>query len=250
MGWTATLFTELHLYLTGVVAGDAIITNGWNYGFDYQSNADAVALINTLTGLTYTTQPEVFEQTLAEGEYSYKYYFWTHRMGQSDYWYNAGQILDTHPGAIVTAGYHTVISFRQDGESTNRLANESTTGPVDNNEFSDANGNYNVAAERAAFESAGVTFYHLPLNTSDAADWTVEQFEKYKPTLQAAEAAGPVVSHCRSGFRSSAYSLAYLAQKSGYCTEWAVQQGKYVGFVFDTPDNAQVMAFFQQVLKC
>jgi protein tyrosine phosphatase (PTP) superfamily phosphohydrolase (DUF442 family) len=239
----------MYLYISGQIPGDAIIPNGWNYGFDYQSNADAVAMINNVTGLGYVAQGEVFEQTLAQGEYSYKYYFWTHRDG-NDYWYNVGQVLDTHPLAIQTAGYRTVISFRENGEPTNRLSSEPTTGPVENNEFSDANGNYNVTAEQEAFQAVGIKFYNLPLSGSNAADWTVEKYNTYKPTLQAAEAAGPVLAHCRSGHRSAGYTFAYLAQKAGQCTAWAVQQAKYVGFFFDTQDNAQTLKFFYDVLGC
>ena len=249
VGWTATLFTEMYLYITNQIPGEAIIDNGFKYGYDYQSNADAVAMINNVTGLSYTAQGEAFEQTLADGEYSYKYYYWTHRDG-NDYWYNAGQVLDTHPQAIKDAGYSTVISFRENGEATNRLATEPTTGPVDNNEFSDANGNYNVTAEQEAFVAVGITFYNLPLSGTAEADWTVEKFNSYKPTLQAAEAAGPVLAHCRSGHRSAAYTMAYLAQKAGQCTSWAVQESKYVGFYFDTKDNIQVMKFFREVLGC
>lgn len=207
-------------------------------------------MINSLTGLTYTTQGEKFEQTLAQGEYSYKYFFWTHRAGQSDYWYNAGQVLDTQPEAIKTAGYATVISFREDGEPTNRLTSEPTTGPVDNNEFSDVNGLYNSTAEREAFEAVSISFVHLPVATSTAADWTMEKFNSYKPSLQAAAAAGPVLSHCKSGLRSAAYVIAYIAQESGYCTRWAVQESKLIGFVFDAPDNTQIINFFKEVLQC
>ena len=209
-----------------------------------------MALVNSVTGLSYTAQGEIFEQTLAQGEYSYKYFFWTHRLGNSDYWYNAGQILDTQPAAIKTAGYKTVISFRENGEPTNRLSTEPTTGPVDNNEFSDANGLYNATAERVAFEAISVAFVHLPVDSSDAADWTLQKFNSYKPHLRAAEAAGPVLSHCRSGMRSSAYAVAYVAQKTQQCTAWAIQEAKYVGFAFDTPGNEQIVNFFKEVLKC
>ena len=238
----------MHMYITGQIAGDEVISNGLNYGYDYQSNADAVAMINAVTGQSYAAQGEVFEQTLAQGEYSYKYYFWTHRVG-NDYWYNVGQVLDTHPEAIRTAGYASVISYRQDGEPTNRLSTEPSTGAVDNNEFSDANGNYNVTAEREAFTAVGITFYHLPLNANDAADWTVEAYTAYKPTLLAAQTAGPVLAHCRSGFRSAAYTVAFLAEQAGQCTAWAVQQAQYVGFYFDTPDNRQTLHFLRQVLQ-
>lgn len=68
----------------------------------------------------YSVTPEQIEQTLAQGEYSYKYYFWTHRTGSNDYWYNLGQFLDTQVQAIVNAGYKTVLSFRLDGEATVR----------------------------------------------------------------------------------------------------------------------------------
>jgi protein tyrosine phosphatase (PTP) superfamily phosphohydrolase (DUF442 family) len=239
----------MHLYIKGEVAGDALIPNGWNYGFDYQSNADAVAMINSVTGQSYVAQGEVFEQTLAQGEYSYKYYFWTHRDG-NDYWYNAGQVLDTHPAAIKTAGYASVISFRENGEPTNRLSTEPTTGPVDNNEFSDANGNYNVTAEREAFAAVDIAFFNLPLSGSNAEDWTAKRFYEYRPVLKIAESNGPVLAHCKSGHRSAAYTFAYLAQKGGQCTDWAVQQAKFVGFFFDTQGNEQVIAFFKQVLGC
>lgn len=255
MGYSATLFVETHLYLTGQIPGDAILSNGINYGLDFQSDPNAVKMINSLTGLNCQTQGPILEKPLAQGEQSYTSYFWTHRTGHDDYWYNSGQVLDTDPHAIKTAGYATVICMREDGEPTIHLASDPATGPVDNNEFSDANGNYNSSAERAAFEAVGVNWVYLPLgsnadSTLQPVDWTAEKFEEYKPAMQAAEVAGPVLTHCQDGYRSAAYSVAYVAQKNGQCTDWAIQESKYIGFAFDTPENAQIVTFFKDVLKC
>jgi len=247
VGWTATLMTEMHLYLTQQIAGDQIISNGFKYGWDFQSNADAVAMINAVTGLSYTAQGEVFEQTLAQGEYSYKYYYWTHRAGESDYWFNAGQILDTHVASIQAAGYKSVISFRQSGEPTNRLPTDPQTGAVDNHEFSDQNGNYDVKLEQAAFEGAGLSFSYLPINGTNAADWTVKKYHEYKPVLQAAAARGPVLTHCKSGLRAAAYALTYVADTTSKCADWVVQESANIGIIYTEQDQ---LDFFRKVLRC
>ncbi len=229
-------------------------SNGLDLGYDYQANADVVAFVNSVTGAHDTVHAEIIEQTLANGESSYKSYYWPHRAGQSDLWFNVGQVLDTHIGAAQTAGYKSVISFRDNGEATNRLASDPATGAVANNEFSDANGNYAVATEQAAVTAAGVAFFHLPLTSGGTSTWTAEQFELYLPVLKQAEALGPVLAHCASGYRSAAYVLAYLTSKSGRCTEWALQQSALIGVVYDSAAQSstdkQVVAFFQEVLKC
>lgn len=249
VGYTATLFTELYFYTKKLISSSSeLYKNGLDYGYDYQSNANAVAFVNSVTGANDKVQPESIEQTLADGESSYKSYYWVHRAGQSDYWYNVGQILDTHVSAIKTAGYRSVISFRDDGEATTRLPTDPRVGSVENGEFSDSKGNYRVADEKAAVESAGMRFFHLPLNGGAAATWTVEQYQKYAPIMVEAEALGPVLSHCASGYRSAAYVMAYLGTMGGHCADWAVRESSFVGLEFGA--DKQVLDFFHQVLKC
>eukprot|EP01038_Epipyxis_sp_PR26KG_P010210 gene10210-13737_t len=251
VGWTATLFTELHLYLKGIVkSDDEIYQNGLKYGWDFQINADAVAMINAITNSNKSplTQ-EIIEQTLTQGEYSYKYYFWVHRVGENNYWYNVGQILDTQLLAIHNAGYKSIISFRMNGEPTTRLPSEmGQSGYINNHEFSDKNGNYDVKFEADYTSYYNISFYNIPITSTS---WTASQFyDVFVPIMIVAEANGPVLTHCTSGYRSAAFTVAYIASKSNKCTEWALQQSSNIGFIYNETTDSTVIQFFQSVLKC
>ena len=246
-GYAASLFTILHEYLAGIVDVDDIYSTGLTLGWDFQADLSAVNFINDVTHKQDTVSAPAIEQTLPNGEQSYKYYFWSHRI--NDDWYNIGQVLSTHVASITEAGYQSVISFRNNGEATTRLPSDPTTGPVDNSEFSDANGNYDVEAERAAFEGAGLAFYNLPV-TGDTA-WSVEQLDSFTAALDEAEARGPVLAHCTSGYRSAGYVIAYLGRKQQQCVHWALKEARRIGYSFDQDDgDAAVVAFFEEVLKC
>ncbi|RYH31155.1 hypothetical protein EON65_03315 [archaeon] len=227
-----------------------IYTNGLHLGYDYQNIADVVTLINTLTGRTDSPQPEKIEQTLASGEYSYKYYYWTHRLADEDVWFNAGQILDTHVSAVVTAGYKTVISFRTNGEATAHLPTD-PIGAVDNHEFSDSAGLYSVALEESAVTAAGLGFLSLPV---ESGQWTVDMFNTYAPKLQAASLSGPVLAHCASGYRSAAFVLTYLAHNQRLCMDWVLAKGREVGFDYHNPtptaNDLEILEFMFDVLQC
>lgn len=250
MGYGASLFTGLHLFRTGVTPADEFFSNSLTLGWDFQADEGAVALVNAVTLLTppAAVQEPIVELTLAEGEDSYKSYYWSHRVG-SDSWYNIGQVLDTQVTTIAAAGYKTVISFRSSGEATVRTPSEPTEGPVNNGEFSDSEGNYNVTAEMEAFEAAGVYFVSLPVTGDEA--WTPEQLREYTPAMQEAAARGPVLAHCASGYRSSAYVTAFLAQQQGLCSSWALEQARRVGYSFAAKEaDASVVQFFEDSLKC
>ncbi len=224
-------------------------TNTLDLGYDYQSNSDAVNLINYYIGTTATVQPEKIESSFTQGEMSYKNYYWVHLIG-TDGLYNAGQILDSHVTDISLQGYRSVISFRASGEATNRISTDPTTGPVDNHEFSDDQGNYDPKLERKAFLSVGIKFYNLPL--SGSATWTKETFDKYYPIIEnAITNEGPTLVHCASGYRSAGYAVAYSALKAGKCSSWAIQQAKKIGFSYDINSGDEaVLQFFTQVLGC
>lgn len=249
VGWTATLFTLLHLYRAGMIPAAEIYNQGVALGWNYQSNADAVLLISQFTGYTVTVTGPTLELPLVSNETSYKQYYWTHRVG-NDYWYNAGQLLENHVTAITLQGYKTIISFRADGEPTTRLPSDPAQGPVNNYEFSDDHGNYSVEMERKAFEAQGLTFFHLPV--TGAASWSVDTFKKYYVTLaEVAKSGVPTIAHCASGYRSAGYIVAFLAYSQKQCTAWALTEARRIGFAFDvSPNDAAVVSFFQTLLKC
>lgn len=255
MGYSANLFLQLHFYINNQISAESIYADSLLLGYDYQSNSDIVNLINAVTGRSDSVAAPKIEAPLADGEQSYRSYYWTHRLGESDYWYNAGQILSTHVDAINSAGYKIVLNYRADGEATARLPSEPTTGPIPNYEFSDVNGNYNLIEEETAFRTKGLKYYHLPLVSGSASTWSKEQFFEYLPTLQEVSSLNlPVLVHCASGYRSSAFTLTFLAYQSKYCSDWVFSHAKDVGFVFNsenpTSTDVAVVSFVKDVLNC
>lgn len=248
VGYTANLFTQLHFFLSEQISAEEIYSHSLLLGYDYQSNAAVVSLINSLSQRSDSVQAERIEQDLAEGEYSYKYYFWTHRLGDSDAFYNAGQLLSTHTAAIQGAGYKTVVSFRPDGEPTARLPTDPSTGAVENYEFSDDTGAYSVVLEEKEVHRAGLHFYYLPLVSGGATTWTRKTYDEYAPILDRATSHGAVLTHCASGYRASAFTLTYLAQKQQLCTDWVVLRASEVGF--DLSQDQQVLSFAKDILGC
>jgi protein tyrosine phosphatase (PTP) superfamily phosphohydrolase (DUF442 family) len=220
-------------------------------GFNFLAVADAVAMINDITGLSLQYSPTaVLELPLTNQEASYKTYDWPHRVG-NDTWYNIGQVLETHVAPIASSGYKTIISLRTDGEATTRLTSDPATGPVPNDEFGDSNGFYSVAREEAAFSAAGMKYLNLPVDSATAWTDTNNYFSVFVPTLRAVEQNGPVIVHCASGYRSAGYLVTYLAQQRGSCSDWALEQARLIGFSFDvSAADAAVVSFMKSVLKC
>ncbi len=95
---------------------------------------------------------------------------------------------------MANSGYKSVISFRNNGESTNRLPSDPQTGSIGNHEFEDANGNYAVALEKMAFESQRVRFFNFPV--SGTTYFTPESYFAMAPAFAEAAALGPVYAHC------------------------------------------------------
>jgi len=165
-GYEATLFSLLYAGVTGSIYYPEIYSVGLTLGYDYQYDATVVDYINLILGMnTVPTTSPAIELTLAKQETSYRDYYWVHRMG-NDQFYNVGQVLSTHVNVIKDAGYASIINFRADGEQTNKLPSESyNSGYLPNDEFSAINGNYNLTAERTAFDHAGYSnsYYSLPV---------------------------------------------------------------------------------------
>lgn len=246
VGWTADLFTHLHLVLTNKRNSSTFYTDTLKLGWDFQSDVDANALVEATIGLVADVSEPSIELDLAEGEDSYMYQYWSHRLGDMDGYYNIGQILDTQVDAIATAGYKSVISFRGDGETTTRLWTDPAEGPIDNHEFSDNNGNWNATLEQIAFEAAGIAWYYAPV-TGDAA-YDPDTYYEYEPIFEGA--VNPVLVHCRSGYRAAIYTLTYLGSVHGFCASWAIAAAAEVGFHLNEVEDADAINLFEQVLGC
>ena len=255
VGYQATLFSLLYEYATGALigaSGSASVYNvGISNGWDYQANSEVVSMVNSVTGAkTAVTAPSI-DLLLNGGQASYKNYYWTHRVG-NDHWYNTGQILSTHIPAIAAAGYKAVISFRVNGESTTHVNPTDCSTPTsacpDNQQFMNPDGTYNVDLERAAVEAAGIRFYNLPVSDNS---WNAATLAQYASVLaEAAATGGPVLTHCKSGYRSSAFVVAYLAQMNKKCVLWATQQATEIGYSYDADGDTEVIDFFSESLKC
>jgi len=246
VGYSATLFTQLYLYKTGIIGSDSFIASSLALGYDYQSDSNAVAFINEITGLNLTLQNEIIESNLIGGESGYRNYYWLHRIG-NDIWYNSGQILDTHVNSIASIGIKTVISFRAANESTTRLPSDPTSGKINNHEFEDDYGNYDPNYEIQLLNANGIDFLNLPVSGTDA--YTSAQFFSYLDSLKNAKA--PILTHCAAEYRSAAYVVAYLAYESKLCSDWALKESAKIGYSYDINESDQtVVAFFQEVLKC
>lgn len=251
VGHTSSLFSILHLYLLGEVKASEIVSKGYELGYNYLQTESVVTLINNLANTSYVYDPTpALELTLTNQEGSYKSYYWPHRIqGSADNWYNMGQTLESHIASIASAGYKSVASLRSNGEATLRLSTDPSVGPVANGEFSDFNGNYNVTAEELAVEAAGMFFVNSPVNSAVAWSDTTSFFSTFVPQMDALET--PVLVHCASGYRSSAYITTFLAFKANQCTSWALTEAAKIGFDFTVdPADQPIVQFMKQILKC
>eukprot|EP00466_Bigelowiella_natans_P017872 jgi/Bigna1/74664/fgenesh1_pg.30_\ len=262
VGYTASLFAQIHMVTKGVRSPSMIYNDTRGLGWDYQSNTASNALISSSTGCRRPVSPPSMEQDLALGEDSYLSYYWVHRVlygthvaaaiflvGDMDGFYNTGQILETHIDAIVAAGYKTVISFRDDGEPTTRLPSDPSPGPLRNFEFSDAEGNWVLAKEAQAIREAGLSFVSAPV--SGVNSFTAKDFFTHETSIAAAEARGPVLAHCATGYRSIVYLLAYLGRKHGLCLSWAITEGMKAGFrLEERQEDSRAINFLKEMLNC
>ncbi|PSB64095.1 hypothetical protein C7B61_12630 [filamentous cyanobacterium CCP1] len=57
----------------------------------------------------------------------------------------------------------------------------------------------------------------------------------------------PLLTHCKSGLRSGAMALMYVATREGLSAETAMEKGKQMGF--DCESSPQMKQFFQQYVS-
>merc|ERR1712083_23709 len=95
-------------------------------------------------------------------------------------------------------------------------------------------GHFNETEERLAIESQGISYFSAPM--SDPI--TVSELRDVKVVLAKAaaittsKAIGPVLVHCRSGFRATAAVLAYIGFRNRDNWQWALRSADAIGYSF------------------
>lgn len=279
VGYTATLFALVTLAQSGAVTARDVID--MQFGWDYVNNAHVNKFITTMlnTQIPAPKSTPTIETHLTKGESSYQHYYWDRYSSACESYYVMGQMLNTQLASIATAGYTAVVNFRLDGEPTNRLPSEPEGTPLANNEFSDAHGRYDEAAEGVAVRARNMTYVHLPL-AADGSDYTPAMFHKYRasilmaaaprsthrssssssssPFSMASSKASAVLVKCRSGQRAAAFLLPALALDKNAAVvdgnskgprrgvQWCLDRAREMGFAF--AHVAPVMALWRTVL--
>lgn len=98
-----------------------------------------------------------------------------------------------------------------------------------------------VPDERKQAEAVGLQYSNIPFSpqeiTSELADNILQQIKQLPK---------PILTHCKSGLRSGAMSLMYVATEEGMSAEQAMEKGKQLGF--DCDQSPQMKAFFQEYI--
>lgn len=93
------------------------------------------------------------------------------------------------------------------------------------------------AEEQAQVEQAGLTYANIPIQPSDISGELTNQVLQTIDDLPK-----PVLTHCKSGMRSGAMALMYVATRNGMSADAALQKGKENGF--DCDAHPQMKQFF------
>ena len=95
-------------------------------------------------------------------------------------------------------------------------------------------------AERAKAE--GLDYVNIPVSpknmSEELADRVLQQIDNLPK---------PLLTHCKAGLRSGAFSLMYLATKEGMSADEAMAKGKAMGF--DCDKSPQMKEFFKQYIS-
>jgi uncharacterized protein (TIGR01244 family) len=91
-------------------------------------------------------------------------------------------------------------------------------------------------------EAAGLHYANLPVRpdalSPEQADQIMEQIDQLPK---------PLLTHCKSGLRSGAMALMYVATREGLSAEAAMEKGKQMGF--DCESSPQMKQFFKQYVS-
>ena len=94
-----------------------------------------------------------------------------------------------------------------------------------------------------------MAWINVPVTGPDA--WTAGYFLNVTAPLAALGGSGPVLTHCTVGFRSAAYTIAFLSAQAGECTAHALAEARKIGFSYgEHEEDAKVVQLFNDVLGC
>jgi len=96
--------------------------------------------------------------------------------------------------------------------------------------------------EQQQAENAGLQYVNLPVNSDQLSDEVADQVLQKIDQLPK-----PTLIHCKSGMRSSAMALMYVATQQGMNADEAIAMGKQMGFDYDS--SPQMKQFFEHYVS-
>ncbi|PSB14115.1 phosphatase [filamentous cyanobacterium CCP2] len=99
-----------------------------------------------------------------------------------------------------------------------------------------------LSDEQQHAEAAGLQYVNLPVRPDALSQEQSDQIMK-----QIDQLPKPLLTHCKSGLRSGAMALMYVATREGLSAETAMEKGKQMGF--DCESSPQMKQFFQQYVS-
>lgn len=99
-----------------------------------------------------------------------------------------------------------------------------------------------LSDEQQQAEAAGLQYVNLPVRPDALSQEQTDQIMN-----QIDQLPKPLLTHCKSGLRSGAMALMYVATRESLSAEAAMEKGKQMGF--DCESSPQMKQFFQQYVS-
>lgn len=99
-----------------------------------------------------------------------------------------------------------------------------------------------LSDEQQSAEAAGLQYVNLPVRPDAMSQEQTDQILN-----QIDQLPKPLLTHCKSGLRSGAMALMYVATREGLSAEAAMEKGKQMGFGCES--SPQMKQFFQQYVS-
>ncbi|MDX2243200.1 MAG: protein tyrosine phosphatase family protein [Leptolyngbyaceae cyanobacterium bins.302] len=96
--------------------------------------------------------------------------------------------------------------------------------------------------EQQQAETTGLKYVNIPVKPDGMSDELADQVLQEIDQLPK-----PALIHCKSGMRSGAMTLMYVATQQGLTVEEAMQEGKHLGF--DCDSSPQMKQFFEHYVS-
>lgn len=99
-----------------------------------------------------------------------------------------------------------------------------------------------VSEEQQQAENAGLKYVNVPVKPDGMSDELADRVLQEIDQLPK-----PALIHCKSGMRSGAMTLMYVATQQGMTADEAMQKGKQMGF--DCDSSPQMKQFFEHYIS-